>query len=446
MSQLFDNQERNLTKPPRRISIFLIPLVLLIVSVLIIFFFRGNLLATEKEVVAARAKMGAAQEVQSKGTTLFQAAGWLHGDLHPIRVTALVSGIVTKLYVDAGDEVKKGQLLIELNDEDLQLQLKMAQAELKELEVGKERLAFEILTEKAQLEQNIRYQNTAKAVVARMEYNAKVLTASQDAIPVFEKELARLEYLESMEKVKEFHAQVEVINSRIKTLQNDQLFAEAKIATQQVKIEQISLNLERTKISSPVNGIIQKLYSRVGRKQMLGSDNEYSATVAEIFDLNKMRLKVDVPLSVLAKVKPNQKAQIHMDFLEKPLAGKVTAFDGQADYQKNTQLVWVTLEETNELLRPEMIAQVEFISDGEVQTNQAPKSGVYIHKEALAGSQLWVIDLDSRITLRKVTVSTSALGDWFEVTEGLRPGEKAVVNPLPSFEEGMKVKVSELYE
>ena len=65
MSQLFDNQERNLTKPPRRISIFLIPLVLLIVSVLIIFFFRGNLLATEKEVVAARAKMGAAQEVQS---------------------------------------------------------------------------------------------------------------------------------------------------------------------------------------------------------------------------------------------------------------------------------------------------------------------------------------------------------------------------------------------
>ena len=78
-------------------------------------------LVTVTPVILARA------ESQTAGTPLFQAAGWIEPRPTPTMVSALVEGVVEKLFVTEGQEVAFGQPLAKLYDADVRLALREAE-------------------------------------------------------------------------------------------------------------------------------------------------------------------------------------------------------------------------------------------------------------------------------------------------------------------------------
>jgi len=56
-----------------------------------------------------------------KGSLLFQASGWIEPDPFPIRVTSLYSGVVKEVHVLEGQQIKKGEVIATLIDEDARL-------------------------------------------------------------------------------------------------------------------------------------------------------------------------------------------------------------------------------------------------------------------------------------------------------------------------------------
>ncbi|MCM8532956.1 MAG: efflux RND transporter periplasmic adaptor subunit [Lentisphaeraceae bacterium] len=446
MSSLFNTETNTNLKPPRRGKLILIPL-LLIAGIAATFFYTGwNQLATAVPVEAIRARLSNTSGNVSAGKTLFQAAGWIHADPYPINATALVSGIVTKVHVLDGQQIKKGQLLAELNSEDYQLALEEAEASYKELVLNIKQQELKINIIKSKIEEQKSLQNTAIAMAETVKHKMLKLRKSGIAISDFDKEQAELEYQEKLLKAKEFETKIKVLKSEI--IQQKQFvdIAKAKVEIQETKISKLELDLKRCKIHSPIDGIIQELYARVGRKQMLGSDVDISTTVAKIFNPKHILVMVDVPLNDLRKIKINQKTKIRLEAIPDILEGVVTALHGKADYQKNTLQIHVNIPGGHPDIRPDMLAQVEFLSDKSA-TKTVEKSGIFIDKKCLINkSSVFVINLEQKAELRTISVGNEVKDGWIEILSGINAGEKVILSPPSSLQEETKVKVEDLHE
>ena len=199
---------------------------------------------------------------------------------------------------------------------------------------------------------------------------------------------------------------------------------------------------------APAGGIIFHLYARVGRKHMLGSDNEFSAVIAKIFNPMEVKVRVDVPLSDYSKVKIGQKTKVHLETLNGSLDGQVTSIFGHADYQKNTMEVWVSIPGGHKDLRPSMLAQVAFISQADASNNtdlEEKQDAVFIKKECLDGNSVWVLDSNDQLIQRTVEAGKSEQEGWIELKSGIKPGERVVINPV-NLKEGQSVEVRQIHE
>lgn len=447
MSDLFNSEPTTNTRPPRRIIIWLLPVLL--VAVLVILFLAGSwrTILPAREVDVARARIGEASSAIKEGETLFQAAGWIQADPYAVSVTALISGIVEKIHIIDGDKVKKGQILVEIVDDDFKLDLAKAEAMLTELSLEMKNKKLMKLAKEAELKQLDSLEETAKALAKRIKHKADSYRNAKDALPIFETEQAELEYREQLKKIDEFTTKKKVLKAEIDLSQNAIDMANARVNTQKVVIDKIKLDLSRTKITSPVNGIIEKMFAREGRKQMLGSDNEYSTTVAKIFQPTHIQVRVDVPLVDVPRVKVGQKAEVHLEVINEPLTGFVKSIGGQADYQKNTLEVHVSIPGGHPDLRPEMLAQVKFISDRQpVKTGNEKVSGTFIKKEAVIDDSAWIVTSDMKLEKRAVKVGKNENDGWVQIISGINAGEKAVVTPSTHLKEGSTVKLGRIYE
>ncbi len=70
-------------------------------------------------------------EVRQAGTNLFQAAGWVEPRPSAVVVSALVEGVIDKLYVVEGQGVEEGQIIAKLIDADARLALAEAEASVR---------------------------------------------------------------------------------------------------------------------------------------------------------------------------------------------------------------------------------------------------------------------------------------------------------------------------
>ena len=448
MSQLFSSTENTSVKAPRRVLIWLIPLLLLLIMGASFLALGWQRLLPAIDVNVARARMGEAANVTKEGATLFQAAGWVEADPFPIRATALISGIVKKVHVINGQKITKGQLLVSIIDDDLKLDLANAQAVLNELKLNVKKRQLEVKTEQLKLLELSSLKKSAIAQAERMKHKAKVFRSTGDAIPDFEKDQAELEYQEKQKVVEEYDSRKSLIISHIELLQNSVEIANAKAKTQKVEIAKIELDLSRTQVLSPAGGIIEHLYARQGRKQMLGSDNEHSTTIARIFNPNEIQIRVDVPLSDVGKIKIGLKAKIHVEFLKEPLDGYITSIYGHADYQKNTLEVKVKIPGGHQTLRSEMLAQVEFVSAAPPKADKVEKvSGIFIKKESLVNdSSVWAVDANNKAVLKQIQKGRAEKDGWVEVVSGIHPGEKIILAPHDNLKSGAFVKVEKIYE
>lgn len=98
----------------------------------LLYSFRAALLpatpVTVVPVLAVRA------DIQQPDSPLFQSAGWVEPRPTPVIVTAVEEGIVEKLFVIEGEELKEGQIVARLIQADANLRVKQAAAELKSRE------------------------------------------------------------------------------------------------------------------------------------------------------------------------------------------------------------------------------------------------------------------------------------------------------------------------
>lgn len=374
----------------------------------------------------------------------FQASGWVEPDPLPIKATALVDGVVDQVHVLEGEPVEAGQELATLIQDDARLALKAAReslrmsraelaAHLESIEAAKNRIS----AARAQVEAAEALVDETDDRVRRIEGLAKGTISDSERVTI------RAAHLKALAGEAAGRAAVGQAEAEVKSQQARTAVLESAVRNAEVKVEQAELAFSRTTIASPVDGRVLRLNAAPGQKKMLGMDDPDSATIAILYDPQRLQVRVDVPLADAAGLQIGQRARVRCSLLPETIFhGEVTRITGEADIQRNTLQAKVRIDDPSDQLRPEMLCRVEFLTvapGGGTVPGGMGSLATWIPEAALAGGTVWVCDPETgRVERREVEPGDARKDGFLRVDRGLRPGEWAVLSPS-GLDDGQRV-------
>ncbi len=360
------------------------------------------------------------------------------GDVEAVLEVEVSSEIVAKIEempVEEGDVVQKGDLLCRLADEDLR-----AAVESGEAAVG--RLAAALVQAEADLEQAER---DCRRQARLSEVNATSDVELQNYLTIRKKARAMIE-MRSQELVE--------ARARLQSIRED---------------------LNDTKITSPINGVISKLNAKEGEVVVTGTMNNPGTVILTISDLSKMQVRCRVDEVDIPHVKEGQTARLFLQADQRrPVPARVVRVASKGDKQVGRDVVYFeTLLEVlsnDKRIKPAMTANVE-IEVAEVDDaitipveavvhrmrKDLPEEIVSQFDETQGGKELserarqaqyikvaYVMeDEAAKVRLIDVGIADSRR---VEIKSGINEGDKVVIGPyrsLDQIKDGRKVKLAE---
>ena len=174
---------------------------------------------------------------------------------------------------------------------------------------------------------------------------------------------AKIAYERQKAEVVTSKAEVKQQKALIRKLEDTLIVQKKKSEILKIQRQKAELDLNRTKITSPIDGIVLRLLAKPGSRMMLHMDDMDAAAAAIMFEEGKLQARIDVPLSEAAKINLGQLVEISSSILPKEtFRGKITRILGEADLQRNTLQVKVSLIDTHPRLRPEMLCRAKFFA------------------------------------------------------------------------------------
>ena len=308
-------------------------------------------------------------EMPKKATLVEQVEA--SGTINPVTQTSVgtqVSGRVEKLFVDYNSQVKKGQLLAVIDP--------------------------------STYESNVKQQEANLQKVKSVSDNAK----------------------RNLERYKKLYSQDLVAKSELDDAETNYLSAYAQVVQAQASLDKAKIDLEYTKIVSPVDGIVISKEVELGQTVAASFQTPTLFLVAE--NLKKMQIEVNISEADISKIKEGQEVEFSVDaYPTTNFKARVKQVRNSATTISNVVTYTVVVEFNNDemKLKPGMTANVSIISakceDCLTVSNQAlrfvPPSSAKIEGENqkfYKNQGLWV---ESDNGLKRVEVQTG-------ITDGTR--------------------------
>lgn len=323
-------------------------------------------------------------------TQVVEASGTIN-PVNTVSVGSTVSGLISAIYVDFNSTVKKGQLLAEIDPRTFQ----------------------------ATVDQNAASVASAQADLANRqaayEMSAKTLRRYRN---LYAKNFIPKSELDQAES--DFKADQAQVNA-----------ARAKISQYQAQYNQSLVNLNYTKITAPVDGMI------ISREIDLGQPVAASFQAPELFtiaqDLEKMQIEVNVSEADIGEVKEGQEVIYTLDgYPNSEFYGKVTQVRISPTTVSNvvTYSVIVTVDNSDLKLKPGMTANVSIVTakneDVLCVPNIALKFTPKTDGQKYKTQGLWIKD---GLKIARVDITTGASDDSYTEVKGdnIFEGEKILV-------------------
>lgn len=257
----------------------------------------------------------------------------------------------------------------------------------------------------------------AGAVIVRLRATEQRASLGQAQAALNEATAAEAEVQKRYARVQELLKERVVSQQQVDQIAAERDAAVARLAAARAGVEAAREGVSYTEIRAPYAGIVTKRHIEVGESVSPGT------LLMSGLSLQFLRVTVDLPQSVVEKVRNIRKAAIYVNG-KRVEANKITIFP-EASAQSNTFKTRVDLPENATDLYPGMFVKVSFVT-GESQRLLIPASALVERSEITA---VYVVDEQNRTTLRQVRVG-HRFNDRIEVLAGLRVGEKIALDPI----------------
>jgi HlyD family secretion protein len=318
-----------------------------------------------------------------------------------VQLRSEVIGQVVELHVEEADRVARGDRVITLDPESYQAQVdqRLAQVRLQRIAIERQRILIQNLEERYQRQKTL--------------FDSKLV--DEDSFEILENQLdlAKVDLRSSQESLKQADAALN---------QSQEL-------------------LDKTRIRSPIDGIVIQIDVKVGETVIAGTTNIPGSTMMIIADPSETLTEVQVDEADIAQVREGQRADVfpaaHPDT---PLAGTVQSIATVARQAPGQQslsfLVKILLDDQQDIeVRPGMSVRADIYTETSEETLAVPVQAVRydeeFDEEADGGeeqSYVFVAE-DGKAVRKDVRTGISSDSDQ-QILEGLEAGERVITGPF----------------
>ena len=223
----------------------------------------------------------------------------------------------------------------------------------------------------------------------------------------------------------------------------------ANIQADEAAVKTAELNLGYTKIMAPIDGLAGFANNQVG--DLVGPTATTPLTTVSQIDPIKAIVTVGEAgfTDFFARYPDAEKRQALLKSIDfelilgngglYPRKGKFYALDRNLDPKTGSIRYYVNFPNPDASLRPGQFGKVRFVPDSVQNALVVPQEAV---TELQGNFQIAVVDQNNKVSIRPVKMG-ERVGAWWQVSEGLKPGDKVVVQGLQKAREGVTVTVKE---
>jgi RND family efflux transporter MFP subunit len=389
-------------------------LVLLFIVILIVAFVAGYLPRHQRELkLEAEADTHNEALPQVSVMTAVRAEGRgnlvLPGNIQAVTeapILARAEGFLKTRYVDIGDRVTQGQLLAEIEAPDLDQQVTQARAAVQQVQADLERAT-------AALEQGKANESLAKVTAQRWDNLVKRGVVSR-------------------QENDQYQAQYTAQAANVRALDHAVAAAKSNIAAAQANVARLSDLQSYLKVRAPFAGVITVRNVDVGALV-----NSGSTLLFRIARTNLLRTYVNVPQSSASDVHVGQTAFLSTsEAPDTKFPGQVARTANALDPSSRTLLVEIQAENSAGKLMPGMYVQVDLNLPRKDPPLLIPSDTLVVRPE---GTLVALVGNGNKVHFQRIQVGRD-FGDRIEVLSGMKEGEKVIVNPNDSVQEGVRVQ------
>ena len=222
----------------------------------------------------------------------------------------------------------------------------------------------------------------------------------------------------------------------------------ANVEADQAAVKQAEINLGYTKITAPIDGVVGFANNQVG--DLVGPSTGPLTTMSQIDPIKAVVTAGEGPFTDFVSRHPDATERnayiktLDFDLILGngelyPHKGKFYALDRSLDPKTGSNRYYVTFPNPGNILRPGQFGNVRFVADMKKGAMVIPQEAV---NELQGSYQVAVVGNDNKVSIRPVKMG-ERIGAMWEVTEGLKPGDKVVVQGLQKAREGSTVTVKD---
>jgi RND family efflux transporter MFP subunit len=215
----------------------------------------------------------------------------------------------------------------------------------------------------------------------------------------------------------------------------------ANVEADEAAVQQAELNLGYTKVIAPIDGMAGFANNQVG--DLVGPTTGPLTTVSQIDPIKAVVAAGEGPFTDFVSRHPDATERneyvktLNFDLILGngelyPHKGKFYALDRSLDPKTGSIRYYVTFPNPGNILRPGQFGKVRFVADMKKGAMVIPQEAV---NELQGSFQVAVVDQDNKVSLRPVKMG-ERIGAMWEITEGLKPGDRVVVQGLQKAREG----------
>lgn len=346
----------------------------------------------------------------------------LNGQVLPIQVVQISpeeGGIVREKVVEEGTRVRKGDVILRLSNSNLDLQILNAEAELAEKQ--------NLLRNTQVAMQQDRLNNRTEQATLDTDCDRKRRAYEQNARLYKERLISKEVYLQSREDYKLARRKQSLISQRLK---QDSLYRHVQMAQMEDNLDNMRKNVllvrdrkNKLEVRSAIDGELGLLDVELGQNIAAGQN------IGQINDLSDFKVQAQIDEHYIDRVRPGLSASFSR-------GGKTYRLRVRKVYPEvrngtfRTDFVFVG--ERPAQMRSGQTYYVELALGKSQQATLIPRGTFF---QATGGNWIFVLDKSGRKAYRRNISIARQNPQYYEVTDGLEPGERVITSGYEAFKD-----------
>ena len=329
-----------------------------------------------------------------------------------VKLTTEEIGRVTAIYVAEGQKVKRGELVLQIDDQRLKAAVEQQQASVRMQEIAIQRQQLQVENLRTQWERQ-------RALNERKLINEDAFTTATNNLKI-----ADVDLMSSKEQLQQARALLDQQEDR----------------------------LSKTRVYAPIDGTITTLDIKVGETAIASSTNIPGSSLMTIANPASIQTEVNVDEADIANVEIGQKAQVvAIAYPDQPVNGVVESIAVSAKVATGQQgqsfAIKIRLLEPDKItLRPGMTCRAEIFTATKGGVLAAPIQSILVDEDLSTDAVTRDVFVNRNGRAVKTSVTVGIADDTYqEIVSGLSAGDEVVTGPdrvLRALDDGDRISVS----